>query len=141
MDPIRTAETTLRVRYAETDAMGVVYHANYFIWFEAGRGDYFRACGQDYGEWEKQGYFLPVSEAHARYHAPARYGELVTVRTWAKEVRSRSVTLGYRVSDAANQRLLVSGWTKHICMDAEGQACRLPQGILHILENSAEHCS
>ena len=74
MDHRRIVETTLRVRYAETDAMGVVYHANYFVWFEVGRGDWFRAFGQDYGEWETLGYFLPVSEAHARFHAPARYG-------------------------------------------------------------------
>ena len=139
MDPKRTVQTTLRVRYAETDAMGVVYHANYFVWFEAGRGEYFRACGQDYVEWEKHGYFLPVSEAHARYHAPARYGDLVTVHTWAKEVRSRGVTLGYKVSDSASQRRLVSGWTKHICMDAEGQACRLPHSLLRILEKPEEH--
>lgn len=141
MDPKRTVETTLRVRYAETDAMGVVYHANYFVWFEAGRGEYFRAWGQDYGEWEKQGYFLPVSEAHARYHAPARYGDLVTVQTWVKEARSRSVTLSYRVSDAASQRRLVSGWTKHICMDGEGQSCRLPQDMRRLLERSQEHSS
>ena len=140
MDPERSVETTLRVRYAETDAMGVVYHANYFVWFEAGRGEYFRACGEDYVQWEEQGYFLPVSEAHARYHVPARYGDLVTVRTWLKEVHSRSITLGYQVSHATTQRRLVSGWTKHICMDREGQARRLPQDMLRILEALEEQC-
>jgi acyl-CoA thioester hydrolase len=138
MDPERAVETTFRVRYAETDAMGVVYHANYFVWFEVGRGEYFRACGQDYVQWEEQGYFLPVSEAHARYHAPARYSDLVVIRTWLKEVHSRSVTLGYQVSHAATQRRLVSGWTKHICMDREDQARRLPLDMLRILEGSPE---
>jgi acyl-CoA thioester hydrolase len=94
MDQIRTAETTLRVRYAETDAMGVVYHANYLVWFEVGRGDYFRALGQDYGQWEQRGYSLPVAEAYARYHAPARFAEEITIRTWLERVRSRSLTLG-----------------------------------------------
>jgi acyl-CoA thioester hydrolase len=136
MEPKRIVETTLRVRYAETDAMGVVYHANYFVWFEAGRGDYFRTSGQDYGEWEGQGYYLPVSEAHARFHAPARYADVVTVRTWVEEARSRSVTLGYEVVDKARQKRLVSGWTRHICMDSSGQACRLPAEMQALLEQA-----
>ena len=123
-------ETTFRVRYAETDAMGIVYHANYLVWFEVGRGEYFRAVGQDYGEWEQQGYLLPVSEVYARYHAPARYAELITVRTWLDELRSRSVTLGYEVRNAATQQCLVTGWTKHICVDREGRVRRLPEEML-----------
>lgn len=122
-------ETTFRVRYAETDAMGVVYHANYFVWFEVGRGEYFRALGQNYGEWEQQGYLLPVSEAYARFHAPARYGDLITVRTWVEELRSRSAKLGYEVKDAASQERLVTGWTRHVCVDGEGRVCRLPTAM------------
>jgi acyl-CoA thioester hydrolase len=132
----RVVETTLRVRYAETDTMGVVYHANYFIWFEVGRGDYFRAFGEDYGEWERLGYYLPVSEANARFHAPARYADLVTVRTWVEEARSRSVTLGYEVLDQTSQKRLVSGWTKHICTDSAGRARRLPEDIQALLEQA-----
>jgi acyl-CoA thioester hydrolase len=132
----RVVETTLRVRYAETDAMGVVYHANYFVWFEVGRGDWFRAFGQDYGEWETLGYFLPVSEAHARFHAPARYADTIAVRTWIEEARSRSVTLGYEVLDADSQKRLASGTTKHVCMDSEGQACRLPGDMQELLERA-----
>jgi acyl-CoA thioester hydrolase len=132
----RIVETTLRVRYAETDAMGVVYHANYFVWFEVGRGDWFRAFGQDYGEWETLGYFLPVSEAHARFHAPARYADVITLRTRIKEARSRGVTLGYEVLDAASQKRLVSGWTRHICMNHEGQACRLPGNMQKLVEQA-----
>ena len=130
MDRRRVVETELRVRYAETDTMGVVYHANYLVWFEVGRGEYFRALGQDYGHWEQEGYFLPVSEAYARYHAPARYGELIVVRTWVEEIRSRSLTLGYSVVSAEGRQRLVSGWTKHICADAQGRARRLPQEML-----------
>lgn len=126
MDSTRTVETTLRVRYAETDAMGVVYHANYLVWFEVGRGEFFRAVGEDYGEWEQRGYFLPVVEAFARYQAPARYGDLVTVHTWIQEVRSRGLTLAYRVERAEDKQHLVTGWTRHVCMDAEGRARRLP---------------
>jgi acyl-CoA thioester hydrolase len=129
-----TVETTLRVRYAETDAMRVAYHANYLVWFEVGRGDYFRALGQDYAEWEREGYFLPVSEVYARYHAPARYGDTIWVHTWLESVQSRSLTLAYQVTSAASGRRLATGWTKHICMDSEGHACRLPAGMLALLE-------
>jgi acyl-CoA thioester hydrolase len=134
MDEKQIVETTLRVRYAETDAMGVVYHANYLAWFEVGRGEYFRVLGQDYVEWEKQGIFLPVSEVFARYHAPARYGDLVTVQTWLEAVRSRGLTLGYDVRHATSQARLVTGWTGHICTDREGRARRLPGDMLRILE-------
>ena len=130
MNQKRIVESTLRVRYAETDAMGVVYHANYLVWFEVGRGEYFRALGQDYGRWEEQGYLLPASEAYARFHAPARFGDLVTVRTWVEQVRSRGLTLGYEVVHADSRQRLASGWTRHICMDREGRACRLPAEML-----------
>lgn len=135
MDRKRCVETTLRVRYAETDAMGIVYHANYLVWFEVGRGSYFRALGQDYGEWEKQGYLLPVSEAHARYHDSARYGDRVTVRTWLERVRSRSVTLGYEVTMADTGKRLVTGWTKHLCVDRQGQVRRLPKDWVQSMDN------
>jgi acyl-CoA thioester hydrolase len=134
MDQKRAVETTLRIRYAETDAMRVAHHANYLVWFEVGRGDYFRAQGQDYAQWEREGYYLPVSEVYARYHAPARYGDTITVRTWLESVQSRSIRLGYEVRNAGSGRRLATGWTKHICMDQEGRACRLPSGMLLLLE-------
>jgi acyl-CoA thioester hydrolase len=134
MDPNLVVETRLRVRYAETDAMGVVYHANYLIWFEVGRGDYFRALGQDYGEWEQHGYLLPVSEAYARYHASARYGDPVLVRTWVKEIRSRSITLGYEACHAESGQRLTTGWTKHISVDREGHVVRLPEAMIQAVD-------
>lgn len=135
-DQKRFVETKLRVRYAETDAMRVAHHANYLVWFEVGRGDYFRACGQDYGEWENAGYFLPVIEAHARYHAPARYGDAITIVTWVEHSQSRGITLAYEVRDAGDDRRLATGWTKHVCMDREGRACRLPPGLRSLLEQA-----
>ena len=125
-------ETELRVRYAETDQMGVVHHAEYLVWFEVGRSDYFRALGQDYGEWEQEGVFLPVSEVHARYHAPARFGDRITLQTRLGQVRSRSLTLHYEVLDESGRRL-VSGWTRHICMDRAGRARRLPAEMFQAL--------
>jgi acyl-CoA thioester hydrolase len=129
-----TVETTLRVRYAETDAMGVVYHANYLIWFEVGRGEFFRAFDQDYGSWEHRGYFLPVVELRARYLAPARYGDLVCVRTWIEEVRSRSLCLQYEAVMVATGQVLATGWTRHLCTDAEGSVRRLPEEMRRLAE-------
>jgi acyl-CoA thioester hydrolase len=134
MDTKRVVESSFRVRYAETDTMGVVYHAHYLVWFEVGRGEYFRALGKDYAEWETQGYYLPVSEAHARYHAPARYGDLITVHTRLDDLRSRGLTLSYNVRDAASHTRLATGWTKHICMSRDRGACRLPEDMLSLLE-------
>ncbi len=132
-------ETTLRVRYAETDAMGIVYHTNYIVWFEVGRGEFMWQQGGDYAHFEDQGYYLPVIEVQARYLAPARYGDLVTVRTWVEETRSRQVTFAYEVvmAEAASAsetgQLLATGRTKHVCVDEEGTIRRIPQAMRTLL--------
>lgn len=134
MNKDHVVETTLRVRYAETDAMGVVYHTNYIVWFEVGRGEYMRQQGGNYADLEAQGYYLPVVEVQARYLAPARYGDLVTVRTWVKEARSRQVTFGYEVVMAETGQLLATGWTKHVCVDREGTIRMIPREVREMLE-------
>ena len=131
MSEKRVVETTLRVRYAETDAMGIVYHANYIVWFEVGRGEYMRQMGGNYAEWEAQGIFLPVAEVWARFPAPTRYGDVVKVRTWVEEVRSRGVTFDYEV--AKDDQILTTGWTKHVCVDAEGRVRTLPPKLRAML--------
>ena len=129
-------EATLRVRYAETDAMGIVYHANYIVWFEVGRGEYMHQQGHDYAHLEAQGYYLPVIEVQARYLAPARYGDLVTVKTWVEEARSRQVTFAYEVVMAETGQLLATGQTKHVCVDEQGTIKTIPQGIREMLRRS-----
>lgn len=136
MSKDHVVETTLRVRYAETDAMGVVYHTNYIVWFEVGRGEYMRQQGGEYAHLEAQGYYLPVVEVQARYLAPARYGDLVTVRTWVEQVRSRQVTFAYEVVMAKTGQLLATGWTKHVCVDKEGMIRTIPHGIREMLRRS-----
>ncbi|MFQ6014311.1 MAG: acyl-CoA thioesterase [Anaerolineae bacterium] len=127
-------ETTLRVRYSETDAMGVVYHTNFIIWFEVGRGEYMRQKGGSYHEsFEAKGFFLPVTEVKARFLAPARYGDLVTVRTSVAELRSRSMTFAYEVLMKETGQVLATGHTKHICVDGEGQITRIPQEVRELL--------
>jgi acyl-CoA thioester hydrolase len=129
-------EATLRVRYAETDAMGIVYHTNYIVWFEVGRGEYMRQQGGDYAHFEAQGYYLPVIEVQARYLAPARYGDLVTVRTRVEEVRSRQVTFAYEVVMAETGQLLATGQTKHVGVNEEGAIKTIPQEVREMLGRS-----
>jgi acyl-CoA thioester hydrolase len=136
MSKDHVVEATLRVRYAETDAMGIVYHSNYIIWFEVGRGEYMRQQGGEYAHLEAQGYYLPVIEVQARYLAPARYGDLVTVKTWVEEARSRQVTFAYEVVMAETGQLLASGLTKHVCVDEEGTIKTIPQEIREMLRRS-----
>ena len=119
-------ETTLHVRYAETDAMGIVHHASYIVYFEEGRSNYARQRGSDYASFERSGYFLTVSEVNARYIKPARYGQQITVRCWIEDMKSRGLTFGYELVDAETRETLVEGYSKHICITHDGQVARLP---------------
>ncbi|GIV95857.1 MAG: thioesterase [Herpetosiphonaceae bacterium] len=126
--------TSLRVRYADTDAMGVAYHANYLIWFEQGRTEFLRQAGISYRELEAQGYLLPVSEVQARFIAPARYDDLLTVKTTPVELRSRRLVFDYEIVNEQG-RLLVSGRSTHIVVDRDSRRpTRLPQAILELLQ-------
>ena len=129
------SETTFYVRYAETDAMGIVHHAAYIVWFEEGRSDLLRSHGANYANLEASGYYLAVSDVQARFIAPAVFGQRVTVRTELESLRSRSLSFTYQVVDAESRELLVSGRTKHICINREGQVVRLPEGWRRTLQD------
>jgi acyl-CoA thioester hydrolase len=112
MSPI---ETRLRVRYAETDQMGIVYYANYLVWMEVGRVEYCRAAGIRYRDMEiEDGILLTVAEASCRYLSPALYDEEVIVRTWIEEAHPRLIRFGYEMSCVEDGRRLATGETKHI---------------------------
>jgi acyl-CoA thioester hydrolase len=121
------SEVTLWVRYAETDGMRVVHHSNYLVYFEEARSDYMRQRGENYANFERDGYNLVVAEAQMRYLKPAVYGQQVTVRCWIADLVSRGMTFGYEVVDAATGDLHCSGWTKHISVSREGGVVRLPE--------------
>ena len=132
--PKKIVETTFRVRYAETDASGVVYHANYIIWFEHGRGDFFWQQGRDYHrDVEARGLNWPVTELSARYLAPARYGDLVAVRTWLGEIQSRAFVIQYEVLNAETRQVLCTGWTKHLNVGADWRPRVLPEDLRDLL--------
>lgn len=129
-----TVNTTFFVRYAETDAMGIVHHSSYIVWFEEGRSNFLREMGCSYADFEAQGFYLTVSEVEARYLAPARYGDRVTVRTRLESLRSRSLSMTYDVVDADSGKLFCSGRTRHICIDREGRVVRLPEEWSQMLQ-------
>jgi acyl-CoA thioester hydrolase len=124
--PPFVAEARFNVRYAETDAMGIVHHASYIVWFEEGRSQYMRARGSSYADFERSGFHMAVTEVSARYLKPALYDNRVVVRCWLAEVRSRSMTFQYEILDEASGDLLVSGATKHICLDKSGHITKIP---------------
>jgi len=118
-----------RVRYHETDRMGVVHHAAYVTWFEEGRSAFTRALGYSYAQMEADGIGLAVSELEARYHAPARYDEEIIVITRLETLRSRGLAFAYEVRRSADNLLLVTGMTRLISIDASGRVCSLPPAL------------
>lgn len=120
-------ETTFHVRYAETDAMGIVHHASYIVYFEEGRSDYLRQRGTSYAEFERQGYFLAVTEVHARYIKAARYDNRLTIRCWVSQARSRTLTFEYEIIHTDTGETMLTGQTKHICINRDGDIQRIPE--------------
>lgn len=121
-------ETHVRVRYAETDQMGVAYYSNYLVWMEVGRVEYCKSCGFSYKEMEEcDGVLLAVAEANCRYSYPARFDEDVIVRTWVKDANSRMVTFAYELRLAENSRKVASGYTRHVFVGRDLKPCRMPE--------------
>lgn len=118
-----------RVRYAETDAMGFVYHTHYLVWCEVGRTSLLRDLGASYADLERDGFFLAVSAAQVRYHAPARYDDLIHVHTRLSQVRSRGVVFDYTVTDVTTQRPLATARTHLVCLDRTGRPQSLPADL------------
>ena len=123
------SETTLRVRYAETDRMGVVYYANYLVWFEVARADLLRSLGWTYREMEESGISLPVIEARCEYRAPARYDDEIVIRTEGWMRSPVRMEFAYRVSRRADAVVSASGMTMHAAIGRDGRPCRLPDRI------------
>jgi acyl-CoA thioester hydrolase len=120
-------DVTVRVRYAETDQMGVVYHSNYLIWFEVGRVELMRSLGFDYKRMElDDDTFIVVADAHCRYHVSARYDELLTVRTRILEAKRRTLKFGYEILRQEDEKLLATGETLHIACSRAGQVKQFP---------------
>jgi acyl-CoA thioester hydrolase len=131
-------ETRVRVRYAETDQMGVVYHSNYFIWFEVGRVELLRQLGFSYREMEQADQcFIAVVDARCRYKAPARYDDEVIIRTHLKNVRESVIHFGYEAVRVGDSTLLAEGETTHIVTDAQMVRRIIPEKYLGVFKDAA----
>lgn len=127
-----------RVSYGETDAMGVMYYAEYLHLFERGRSEWIRTRGHSYAAIEAQGIYLPVREAQCRYRAPARYDELIWLETWLDAQSRASLTFAYRLMDEAKARLLAQGSTQHAVVDNRGKPVAIPQWLREFLSPSCQ---
>ena len=136
-EPDEWHEAYLRVRYAETDKMGMVYHANYLIWFEIGRTEFCRARGFSYRDMEEnENAFLVVAESYCRYKAPAYYDDVLIVRTHITELRRRSLRFGYEIVRESDLTVIAEGETGHVVTDGNGRVRSLPQAFAELLLSS-----
>jgi len=132
-------ETEIRVRYAETDKMGIVHHSNYLVWFELGRSDFCRARGFSYKDMEeKDNALMVVAESYCRYKSPAFYEDVLIVRTQVGEVRSRSIRFIYEVFRASDEILLAEGETLHLVTDENKKVRSLPETYKEMLLSEEE---
>ncbi|MFC1576455.1 acyl-CoA thioesterase [Candidatus Omnitrophota bacterium] len=132
---MKSHKTELRVRYEETDRMGVVYYAKYLIWFEVARTELFHKLGLPYTQLEAQGVRLMVASAACNYKAPATYDDLVTVETEISEVKNTSLAFTYKVS--RGETLLATGSTTHVFTDTRGKPMRIPGKVKEVLTVSS----
>jgi acyl-CoA thioester hydrolase len=127
-------ETEIRVRYAETDKMGIVHHSNYLVWFELGRSDFCRARGFSYKDMEeKDNALLVVAESYVRYKSPAYYEDVLIVRSQVGEIRSRSIRFIYEIYRASDETLLAEGETLHLVTDENKKVKSLPESYRAML--------
>ena len=125
----RVVEHSTRVRYSETDSMGIVYHANYIVWFEIGRTEFCRAAGFPYREMEEQGVLILVTGVDCRFRRAARYDDSVTIRTRMGESGSRGLSFFYEIAMAEDGKLLAEGSTRHVFVNADCRPITIPPSI------------
>ena len=122
-------EFIIRVRYEETDQMGVVYYSKYFVWFEIGRTELIRNAGPTYKDLEHRSIFLPISECACKYIKPARYDDEIIIRTKIKDLTKVSITFDYEIYNNQNKELLATGYTKHVFIDKNYKIIRVGYDI------------
>jgi len=124
---IRVRETEIRVRYQETDNMGVVYYANYFIWFEVARTEYLRSAGISYRQLEEKGMYLMVAGASCQYKSPAKYDDVVRIQTWISKMKNSSLDFAHKLY--IGDRLIATGESIHVFTNSSGRPIRIPKEI------------
>jgi len=132
VNTLPTSTSSVRVRYAETDKMGVVYYANYFVWFEVARTDLLRTLGWSYREMELSGVSLPVIEAHCEYVRPARYDDEIEIRTTGQMLSPVRMEFIYEVRLSTDATVAATGRTTHASVDKSGRPCRMPERVREV---------
>ena len=135
---MKKSESKIRVIYADTDAMGIVYHANYFRWFEIGRTELLREMGVVYAELESEGYYLPLTKSTCHYLAPARYDDLIIVETEISYFRRASIKFDYIIWDEKKENILVEGCTLHAFINNDGKIVRAPGELVEKIKGARE---
>jgi acyl-CoA thioester hydrolase len=133
---LNVSELDIRVRYAETDQMRVAHHSSYLVWFEAGRTEFIRACGRSYAQLEEDGWLLVVIEAYCRYRRPARYDEVLRLRTTLRELGPARVSFNYELSRADDGAAVADGYTVHAVVDRGGRVRRMPESLRQLFERA-----
>jgi acyl-CoA thioester hydrolase len=128
--------TTYRVIYGDTDNMGQAYYGNYFRWFEIGRSEMFRSMGLSYKAVEDHGIYLPISETHCRYSAPAKYDDILIIETSVDSTIKAGIKFDYRIYHEDGKTLVAKGYTRHPCVNKEGKVVRPPPFIKEIIEKT-----
>ena len=135
--PPEWSSTEVRVRYAETDQMGMVYYSNYLVWFEVGRAEYCRQRGLAYRDFEhKAQAYLAVAEVQCRYHVPARYDDVLIIRTRVESFRKRLIIFQYEIVKRESETLIAEGKTVHVVLDKNGRPKTFPAEYAHYFQPS-----
>lgn len=134
MPPVH--ETQIRVRYAEVDQMGVVHHSKYFEYFEMGRTEALRACGMNYRDIEREGYYLVIAKATCSFKAPARYDDLLTLETWVEKITRMRIDHAYRLWRDEKRQLVAEASTTLGCVDREGRLREVPESLVELIEKA-----
>ena len=129
MDTPEIFEWDIRVRYSETDQMGVTYYANYFVWYEVARTEYFRNKRVDYRKIEGRGIYLAVVDAQCRYLAPTRYDDLLSVRTWIDRMGKSSMTFKYELIEKNSGKRIAEGSSSHVFVNSKIEPVRIPEEV------------
>ena len=126
----------IRVIYADTDAMGIVYHTNYIKWFEIGRTELLRDMGIYYAVFESRGFNLPLTKAYCHYFLPARYDQVLLIETEIEYIKRASVKFNCSIWDEQQEKKLVEGYTVHACTNSEGKIVRIPEDVVDLIRRS-----
>lgn len=127
-------EIKTRVRYQETDQMGIVYYGNFFTYFEMGRTEYLRNLGLPYSELEKEQIYFPVTEAHCRFRSPAHYDDILIIQTWISELKHATVEFNHKVICEGDNKLIVEGFSRLACLNANRKPIPMPEKLKRLLQ-------